>query len=74
MINKEKKIATLPTDVIEYLNNSILFNKFGVVNLRAVRGNTTCELKDRELKRLINDKFKKEMVTGKIEFITNKKK
>lgn len=70
MINKDKKTATeLPKEVFEYLNNNLMFNKFGIVNIRVVIASTNCEIKERKLKSLITARFKKEMVTGKIEFI-----
>ncbi len=70
MINKEKKtIVELPNEVIIYLNDNLLFNKFGIVNLKVIKTKLKCELKDKKLKSLIQAHFGKEFRDEKIEFI-----
>jgi hypothetical protein len=59
----------LPKDIETHLDNNILFNKFGIVNIRAVKASFKCEIPDKTLKKLINNRFAKEMVGEKIEFI-----
>lgn len=60
---------TLPKEIEKYLQGSILFSRFGIVNLNVVKALTKEPLKFDELEKLINDKFAKEMTKGKIEFI-----
>lgn len=59
----------LPKDIEAHLDSNILFNKFGVVNIRAVKASFKCELPDKTLQKLINNRFAKEFVGDKIEFI-----
>jgi len=61
--------AILPKDIEAHLDNNILFNKFGIVNIRAVKTSFKCELSDKTLQKLINNRFAKEFVGEKIEFI-----
>jgi len=61
--------ATLPKDIEAHLDNNILFNKFGIVNIRAVKASLRCKLPDKTLQKLINNRFAKEFVNCKIEFI-----
>jgi hypothetical protein len=59
---------SLPKEVEIYLNDSIMFNKFGVANLGHLIMKFKLLLTKEELKRLINEKFGKEFANG-IEFI-----
>lgn len=58
----------IPKEVANYVDNSLLFNKFGVINLKAVRGITKTTLTDEELKEAINEHFGKEFSNG-IEYL-----
>ena len=60
---------TLPKDIETHLDNSLIFTKFGIVNIRFIKTTFKCELPDKELKTLINNRFSKEFVREKIEFI-----
>jgi hypothetical protein len=72
-MTKNKSKNELPKKVETYVDNSILFNKFGIINLNALRATTKTELSNTELKKLIKERFSKEIVGGKIEFITKEK-
>ncbi len=63
------KSKKLPKEIEEYLDKSLLFNKFGLVNLAVVKANTNTTLSDEELKKLIQARFGKEMSNGKVEFL-----
>ena len=67
------KIA-LPKEVETYLDNSVIFNKFGLINLASVKFMTKCEIDDKKLKKLIIDRFASEMSDGTIEFIEKNQK
>jgi hypothetical protein len=59
----------LPQNIIDDLNRNSMFNIFGLINLSALKARTNPKMSDKELKRLIQDHFGKEMVTGKVEFM-----
>jgi len=59
---------TLPKNIETDLDGNFMFNKFGLVNISALRSRTRTTLKTKELKRLIKERFAKD-ITGKIEFI-----
>lgn len=59
---------TLPEYVVDFLDNNILFNKFGLVNIQSLKSQTNCEIEDKKLKKLIQEQFDHEF-TGGIEFI-----
>lgn len=63
------KKKTLPKNVESHLDNSIIFNKFGIVNINALKATTKCDIPNEELKALINERFAKEFVGEHIEFI-----
>lgn len=65
----KKKKATLPQEVETYLDNSLLFNKFGLVNIKVAQTHTKEKISDGELKKLIQKRFGSEMVNGKVEFV-----
>ena len=67
------KIA-LPKEVETYLDNSVIFNKFGLIYLASVKFMTKCEIDDKKLKKLIIDRFASEMSDGTIEFIEKNQK
>ena len=56
-------------EVEKYVDNSLLFSKFGVVNLKAVRGITKTDLTDEQLKEAIDARFGNEFAPGKIEYL-----
>ena len=66
------KTQTLPESVIQHLNKNMMFNKFGLVNIAALKATTDCNIPDNQLKRLIQKRFGKEMQTGEVEFTKNK--
>jgi hypothetical protein len=59
---------SLPRGVEIYLDNNILFNKFGIANLEVLIHEFKLSLTKGELKTLINERFRKEFKDG-IEFI-----
>jgi len=63
-----KKSNKIPTDIEMYVDNSVLFNKFGLININALRATTKTELSNDEIKKLINERFAHE-ITGEIEFM-----
>ena len=63
----------LSENIEKDLNDNFIFNKFGLVNIGALRARTGTTLKSKELKKLIKERFATEMVGGKIEFIDEKK-
>lgn len=62
-------IKTLPKDIETYIDNNFTFTRFGIVNLKVIRATTKTELTDTELIKLIDARFSKEIVNGKIEYI-----
>ena len=66
--------AELPKEIETYIDENILFNKFGIVNIGFLKSKFKCELENDVLQALIQERFGKEMNDGKIEFITNTKK
>lgn len=65
-------MAQIPKSVETYLDNNLLFNKFGIVNIGKVIAETGTTLSNKELKQVINERFSHEMVGGEIEFIERK--
>ena len=69
-------------EVYAYLNNNPLMNIFGLVNLSSVKGHVYClsqtegqgYIKDKELKKYINEVFGPEMINGEVEFMIPKLK
>lgn len=59
----------LPQNIKNRLNNSIIFNKFGIVNLNALKAQEQTDLTKEELKEAINKEFAHEFVGNHIEFI-----
>jgi len=51
------KTAKIPKAVEIYLDNNLLFNKFGIVNISAVKASTGCKVDSDELKKLIQARF-----------------
>ncbi len=66
-------MKTLPKNIEVDLDSNFSFNKFGIVNIGALRFRTKTHLSSDELKRMINERFASEMVGGKIEYIDEKK-
>lgn len=60
---------TLPQEIIQLLESSLIFNKFGIVNLKILKSSVQTSLTDIELKELINAKYASEMVGGAIEYL-----
>lgn len=52
----------LPLAVFNHLDSSLLFNKFGIVNIGAVMASTGVKMDKKELKALIEEKFKDELM------------
>jgi len=65
-------IKKLPTAIEQELKRNTLFNMMGLVNLSALRARTGTKLKDEDLKRRIQARFEREMVTGEVEFMEKK--
>lgn len=63
----------LPQNVIDHLNKNLMFNKFGLINISSLKASTDCKISDEKLKEMIQEKFGKEMVTGKVEFTEKNK-
>ena len=59
----------LPQNVIDHLNNNLMFNKFGLVNIASLKAHTECDIPNDELKQLIQDKFGHEMHNDEVSFI-----
>ena len=66
-----KKKEELPIEVVKQLNASATLNIFGLVNISYLKAVTGCTLSDKTLKRLIQEKYGKEMLKGKVEFVEN---
>jgi hypothetical protein len=66
-------MAKLPKDIEKDLDGNFTFNKFGIVNLSALRARNKTTLSTAELKQAINERFAKEMVGGTIEYIGKEK-
>lgn len=62
-------MAKIPKTVEKYLDENLLFNKFGIVNLAKVKFESQTTLSDEELKVSIIARFGKEMANEEIEFI-----
>ena len=63
------KAKKLPKHIAEDLNRNLMFNKFGLVNISALRARTGTKLKTEDLKERIQKRFGSEMITGEVEFI-----
>lgn len=63
------KTPKLPKVVEDYLDNSLLFNKFGLVNISALLSKTGTKLTDADLKAKIQARFGHEMSNGQVEFV-----
>ena len=58
----------LPKDIEIFLDSSLMFNKFGLVNIKILKSKFNSILGDDVLKQLIQDRFGDEFKDG-IEFI-----
>jgi len=63
------KMAKLPKEIEQDLDSNYTFNKFGIVNISALRARTKTTLSSKELKEMINERFASEMVGETIEYI-----
>ena len=59
----------LPKHIADHLNRNAMFNRFGLVNISALKASTGTTLKDDDLKERIQAKFGHEMATGEVEFM-----
>jgi hypothetical protein len=66
-------MAKLPTDIEHHLEKNFTFNTFGIVNIGALRASVNTDMSTAELKQAINERFAKEMVDEKIEYIGKEK-
>jgi len=64
-----EEVKPLPEHIENYINRSVTFNRFGLINLSVLRSSINTTLSDAELIKRINKRFAHEMVNNQIGFI-----